>query len=97
VHVYVTHPDGEADMTEVMVPESATPEQAQALVTEEIGGLLIPDDVVALNYEDQFAPFAEFTTPHVIEADGHMSWCERNCDTTKSGEHACVVFERDHS
>jgi hypothetical protein len=63
VHVYVTHPDGEADLTDVMVPEGVTDEQAQALVAEEIEGLLIHGDVVTLNYEDEFGPFAEFTVP----------------------------------
>jgi len=63
VHVYVTHSDDEADMTDVMVPASATSEEAQRLVAEEIGGLLISGDVVTLNYEGQFGPFAEFTAP----------------------------------
>lgn len=31
-----------------------------------------------------------------ICTDGHTDWCERNCDTTRSGEHACVVFDRNH-
>jgi len=63
VHVYVTHPDGEADMTDVMVPPAATTDEVQTLVAEELAGLLITGDVVTLNYEDEFAPFAEFTAP----------------------------------
>lgn len=34
--------------------------------------------------------------PNFIERDGHMNWCERNCDCTFDGENGCVAFARAH-
>lgn len=33
---------------------------------------------------------------HYVEKDGHMDWCERNCDTCSDGTNACVAFAQAH-
>jgi len=63
VHVYVAHPDGEADITDVVLPEETETEKVRDLVTAEYGHLFVPGDVIDLTIEGHFAPFDSFTVP----------------------------------
>lgn len=61
VHVYVTHPDGEADITDLTLPEETETDAVRALAVAEHGHLFVPGDVIDLTIEGDFAPFDSFT------------------------------------
>ena len=61
VHLYVTHPDGEADLADVTLPGDTDLAEVRAHVIEQWGGNFIPGDVIDLTIEGHFAPFDSFT------------------------------------
>jgi len=61
VHLYVTHPDGEADMADLVLPEETDTEKVRDLAVAEYGHLFVTGDVIDLTIEGHFAPFDSFT------------------------------------
>jgi hypothetical protein len=61
VHLYVTHPDGEGDMADLVLPEETETGKVRDLATAEYGHLFVPGDVIDLTIEGHTAPFDSFT------------------------------------
>jgi hypothetical protein len=61
VHLNVTHPDGEYDLADLVLPEETETEKVRDLAIAEYGHLFVPGDVIDLTIEGQFAPFDSFT------------------------------------